>query len=517
MAQEFSMEMIIFLGPSLSREEARQILPNAYYLPPVRCGDILRVLRFKPKIIGIIDGYFEKTAAVWHKEILVAIENSVHIIGGSSMGALRASELADFGMEAIGSIAHDYVSGIINDDDEVAVLHSAKQSAYLSLTDAMVNIRNTLSSALSAKMIDQYNATIILNTAKQLFYQERTIHKAIEKSLENGADKIQLNLLIQFLKKNGIKNTKKEDAILVLKTIANKDFSASHINKNFKTHKPAFLRALHKNILCRPFSHYEDWLPVEEKVALASRYFGPTYRLTRRLAYLLADCYGLAIDENIQPDSNSDSYNEKINILLEQESKRTDISTSPEDYLLILMRLSGDYKNRLLLKKNDPLKFQVMSCFAQYWWLIERKFLRLDLNPTQQTLEEYSNNFRLTHKLYTPELTTQWLINNDMDTKTYQYMISANARLSIFIIQNNIDVLRNFTSDKSIWWFLEALKLTGVYQVAKDLLQYPDKIKTLQEKAKSENPDLESYARTLDFSGEHDFMHWSLTYQTTIA
>lgn len=516
MAQEFSMNTIIFLGPSLSREEARQILPNAYYLPPVRCGDILRILRFKPNIIGIIDGYFEKTAAVWHKEILVAIENGVHVMGGSSMGALRSSELIDFGMEAIGSIAHNYVNGIINDDDEVAVLHGLKQSAYLSLTDAMVNIRDTLSSALSAKIIDQYNAAIILNTAKQLFYQERTIDKAIENSFKYGINKTQAERLIQFLKKSGIKNTKKEDAILVLKTITDKNFSVNIINKkheDFKANTPAFLRALQKNISCRPFSHYEAWLPFEEKVALASRYLGPTYRLTRRLAYLLADCYGLAVEESIQ----ANSYSEKINILLEQESRRTDISTTPENYLLILMRLSGDYKSRLILEKHDPLKFQVMTCFAQYWWLIERKFLRLNINPTQQTLEEYSNNFRLTHKLYTPELMSQWLIDNEMDAKAYHYMISANARLSIFILQNNIDALRNFTTDKNIWWFLEALKLTGGYQTAKDLLQYPDKIKMLQEKAKIENSNLESYARTLDFSGEHDFMHWPLACDTTVA
>lgn len=527
MAQEFNMNIIVFLGPSLSLEEAKQILPNAYYLPPVRCGDILRTLRFKPKIIGIIDGYFEKTAAVWHKEILFAMENGVHVVGGSSMGALRASELIDFGMEAVGSIAHDYVSEIVNDDDEVAVLHGLKQSAYLPLTDAMVNIRDALTSALSENIIDKYNANIILNTAKQLFYQERTLDKAIENALalKNGIDKKQAENLILFLKKGDVKNIKKEDAMLVLKFIANKYFqnkNNKNNNENLKTNKPAFFRALQKNVSCRPFSHYEDWLPLEEKVALASRYLGPTYRLTRRLAYLLTDCYGLAVDENIQTNSdiNTNSYEEKINILselLKQESQRTDISTSPEGYLLILMRLSGDYKNRFLLKENDPLKFQVMSCFAQYWWLIERKFLRLGLNPTQQTLEEYSNNFRLTHKLYTPELTNQWLIDNDMNTQTYQYMVSANTRLSIFILQNNIDALRNFTRDKNIWWFLNALKLTGVYQAAQDLLQHPDKIKMLQEKAKIDNADLESYVRTLDFSGEQDFMHWPLISQTTCA
>ena len=52
-----NIETIIFLGPSLSLEEARAILPSACFLPPVRCGDVVRCLRLKPKVIVIIDGF----------------------------------------------------------------------------------------------------------------------------------------------------------------------------------------------------------------------------------------------------------------------------------------------------------------------------------------------------------------------------------------------------------------------------------------------------------------------------
>src|SRR3989338_1860747 len=99
-----AIKKIVYLGPTLSLQEAQQILPDAYYLPPIRCGDILHALRWKPPTILIIDGYFEKTAAVWHKEILAALGQGVQVYGASSMGALRAAELNTFGMIGIGAI-----------------------------------------------------------------------------------------------------------------------------------------------------------------------------------------------------------------------------------------------------------------------------------------------------------------------------------------------------------------------------------------------------------------------------
>jgi len=49
-------------------------------------------------------GYFEIVPTVWHKEILWAMDRGIHVYGGASIGALRAAELADFGMTGIGQI-----------------------------------------------------------------------------------------------------------------------------------------------------------------------------------------------------------------------------------------------------------------------------------------------------------------------------------------------------------------------------------------------------------------------------
>ena len=115
------------MGLSLSSDEANKIL-KAEYHPPVARGDIINVLKDNPDIIVIIDGVFHKEPAVSHKEILKAINKGIIVIGGASMGALRASELDDFGMIGIGQVYEDYRSGVVESDDDVAVVINPETS-----------------------------------------------------------------------------------------------------------------------------------------------------------------------------------------------------------------------------------------------------------------------------------------------------------------------------------------------------------------------------------------------------
>src|SRR5690349_19745459 len=123
MSEDVRRPVVVFLGPTLTLAEAKTELPDALYLPPARCGDGLQSLRLSPRALLIIDGTFERTPAVWHKEIGLALERRVPVFGAASMGALRAAEMEDFGMIGIGSIFRDYRDGRLVDDDEVAVIH----------------------------------------------------------------------------------------------------------------------------------------------------------------------------------------------------------------------------------------------------------------------------------------------------------------------------------------------------------------------------------------------------------
>ena len=119
--------------------------------PPIRQGELYRAALDRPAVIGVIDGYFEVTPTVWHKEILWAMAQGIHVYGAASIGALRAAELDTFGMKGIGRIYEDFRDGVLEDDDEVAVLHGPEELGYPPLTDAMVNIRATLAEASSAR------------------------------------------------------------------------------------------------------------------------------------------------------------------------------------------------------------------------------------------------------------------------------------------------------------------------------------------------------------------------------
>ena len=90
----------IFIGPTIRPAELQDEV-QACFLPPVSQGDVLGLLRLKPDVIGIVDGYFERIPAVWHKEILQALEQGVYVVGAASMGALRAAELGPFGMAGV--------------------------------------------------------------------------------------------------------------------------------------------------------------------------------------------------------------------------------------------------------------------------------------------------------------------------------------------------------------------------------------------------------------------------------
>jgi hypothetical protein len=166
------MKAIIFAGPSLP-PACRSDDPAFEWRPPVKQGEVYEAALARPAIIGIIDGYFEVTPTVWHKEILWAMAQGIHVYGSASIGALRAAELHSFGMVGIGRIFEAYRDAILEDDDEVAVLHGPEELGYPALTEAMVNIRATLEKAVAESVIDSRTAARLIEIGKALFYKKR--------------------------------------------------------------------------------------------------------------------------------------------------------------------------------------------------------------------------------------------------------------------------------------------------------------------------------------------------------
>jgi hypothetical protein len=167
------MTIYLFVGPTLQRADIEGI-SDCIPLPPAAMGDVYRAAVSRPRAIGIIDGYFEGVPAVWHKEILWAMSQGIHLFGSASMGALRAAELHAFGMRGVGRIFEAFRSGELEDDDEVAVVHGPEEAGYISLSEAMVNIRATLEKAEKSGIIGPPTRTELTKRAKDLFYQDRS-------------------------------------------------------------------------------------------------------------------------------------------------------------------------------------------------------------------------------------------------------------------------------------------------------------------------------------------------------
>ena len=164
----------VFLGPSLPVAEAARVL-DAIYLPPAAVGDVTRlVLAARPARIAIIDGYFERMAAVWHKEILFALEERCAVFGAASMGALRAAELAAFGMVGVGTVFQQFRRGALTDDDEVAVAHLPGEHGYAAASTAMVELRAGLALARRRGAVYETAHARLVALAKARFYRERS-------------------------------------------------------------------------------------------------------------------------------------------------------------------------------------------------------------------------------------------------------------------------------------------------------------------------------------------------------
>jgi hypothetical protein len=163
----------VFLGPTLAEKEARAEL-DAVYLPPASAGDVYRLWRERPRVIGIVDGYFDRVPAVWHKEIMWMMERGVHVFGGAGLGALRAAELDAFGMRGVGWVYRAFRDGTLDRDDEVAVRHAPAGEGYRALSEPMVNIRRTLAAAGQQGIISAATRDLLTDTAAALFYPDRT-------------------------------------------------------------------------------------------------------------------------------------------------------------------------------------------------------------------------------------------------------------------------------------------------------------------------------------------------------
>jgi|GEM_PF-510395 hypothetical protein len=215
----------VFLGSSLDLASARSIL-SANYFPPIRMGDIYRLLAANLDTIIIIDGEFHASTPIWPREILSALKNGITVIGAASMGALRALELAPYGMIGTGVIYNWYKDGLIEGDDEVSLLHASAEQGYKNISEPLVNIRYTLAQADKAGLLTASERNSLLCYLKKTYYGYRTYPLLFEIPEFQNIPAARQKKLRQFIKEQAV-DLKRKDAQDTLKAHADGNWKRS--------------------------------------------------------------------------------------------------------------------------------------------------------------------------------------------------------------------------------------------------------------------------------------------------
>jgi hypothetical protein len=211
--------IVVFLGPTLRRAEAQEVL-NATYLPPASQGAIVHaVQRYQPSAILLIDGVFQSEPAVRHNEILWALSRGIPVLGSASMGALRAAELWQYGMIGIGTIFRWYRRYQFAPDDAVAVLHTPHEMSCEPMTKARIDLRLTIRMAHRNGRISVEEKRQLEEAATKLHYKHLTIPGIVEfAGAANGRPTQWSTDIAQILEQNFV-SQKKIDALMALRRI----------------------------------------------------------------------------------------------------------------------------------------------------------------------------------------------------------------------------------------------------------------------------------------------------------
>lgn len=234
------MRPVVFAGPSLHGVQ-RSETTKVDLRPPANCGDVLRAVAEGRTIIGLIDGGFEQGPAVWHKEILEAIALGCTVYGASSMGALRAAELRNYGMIGIGQVFDDYASGRRTSDADVAVIYGPGELGYPPLNLSLVEMEDVIAGLMIADGFDSMTAEQLMQTGRSMFFKERTWDGLLSQTLDDADRRASLRALIDTCGPS----VKTRDALLLLKTVTSSPVrTPSPISYTRTTFMTALIRRL---------------------------------------------------------------------------------------------------------------------------------------------------------------------------------------------------------------------------------------------------------------------------------
>ncbi len=214
--------IFVFAGPSLAGAKGsrwEEILASVEVRAPARRGDFLKVLGERPDILVFLDGYYYSVPAVTHKELIYVLAAGVRVIGGASLGALRAVELESEGMVGVGQVFEWFREGRLDGDDEVALVHASEELAYRPLTVALVELRHALENLVTSGRISAAKGQGLVEAVKRLPFTERFWNPRIRRAAEDHLDPVEIEALAQRLESKSLKRQDAQKALELARSL----------------------------------------------------------------------------------------------------------------------------------------------------------------------------------------------------------------------------------------------------------------------------------------------------------
>lgn len=235
---------VVFSGPSLDPALRLDVSGGVTHRGPAACGDVLRAVEGGACAIGLIDGVFGTVASVWHKEILHALSKGVRVVGGASMGALRAAECDAFGMVGLGRVYGLYRDGILLDDAAVAQIHAPTELGHVALSEAAVTVSATLDGLLAAGLVSAGEHAALLAASNACPFAERTMATVARRAAVLADRRAGI---ADLLEKHRI-DVKRADAAAVLDWVRGQPASRTPAPTDWAFQSTSQFRALHSTL-----------------------------------------------------------------------------------------------------------------------------------------------------------------------------------------------------------------------------------------------------------------------------
>ena len=124
-------------------------------------------------------------------------------------------------------------------------------------------------------------------------------------------------------------------------------------------------------------------------------------------------------------------------------------------------------KNELLswLLKHSTDQYRVLVYIVRMWLAINQALQTIDIKPSDKLAQEHKAKFVRAHGLTSIAHFKQWYCDNDLNEDELERLLLTSAQFDHVVTKSNWDVFGISYQDNGIWWYLDALKLTGNYRV----------------------------------------------------